>query len=366
MGKNSYQMEIEFRHIGNVSSIYAVFLRWKYDMTEQGICPEALKAARKRANGNRGITQGDLARQIGCSVDTVSRWERGATHRVRGHLREPLCKALGVNWDTLTTPPGPEQAKPVGLTRMQRWVSSHVPPALLLVARRYGVNPSDVLDIAPLLFLIAAERSLLERRRRLDEFRAVWNETEPRLLKISAHLGALVAVRNHEADEILEQEEKSLRERDILGNLIDHESRGEDDEGAFVHFIRSLTDGLPQDAVTSIESSYGGDRIVSYRLADDTLRELTGIAGDEQEEQILDHVRKGKIDLAKCLTARGKLDEASYRQWLRNALAVAEEASRRELIELFGGESSLKRFQESLRATVSDAPAADSQEGEIR
>ena len=80
-------------------------------MTERELlCPEALKAARKRANGKRGFTQAQLAEEIGCSKDTVSRWERGETSRVRAHLREPLCEVLGVDWDTLTTPPGPEAA----------------------------------------------------------------------------------------------------------------------------------------------------------------------------------------------------------------------------------------------------------------
>ena len=40
---------------------------------------------------------------------------------------------------------------------------------LQLVAIRYQVPPQDVLDIAPLLFVIVAERSLLERKQRLWE-----------------------------------------------------------------------------------------------------------------------------------------------------------------------------------------------------
>lgn len=323
-------------------------------MENDALNPAALKAARKRANGKRGFTQQQLAERIGCGKDTVSRWERGESRRVRAHLREPLCKALGVEWEALITPPGPpETPRPFGLTRMQRWVSRHVDPALLLVAERYGIRPSDVLDIAPLLFLIVAERSLLERRRRLDEIYAMQEEADRRVSEKSAHLGGIVVARSISADAMLEQEENSLGERDIFGHLIEYEFRGEDDEGPFVHFVRGLAEGLPRDAVTSIES-YGGDTIDNYRVADDTLRELTGVAEDESGVGILDYIRSGGIKFNECLNERRKRDDADYRQWLRDALAEAKEASDRELLE---------RFDEPTLAAVAESMASASQEG---
>lgn len=323
---------------------------------KDALCPAALRAARKRANGNRGFTQEQLAERIGCSKDTVSRWERGDVRRVRAHLRKPLCDALSVKWDALTSPPKPEAASQPALTRMQRWVSRHTPPALLLVAERYGIRPKDVLDIAPLLFLIAAERSLLERRRRLDEIYAVKDEAARRLWEKSAHLGGIVAAASYSAHNILDEEEKSLRGRDIFGSLIEYEHWDDGDEGPFVHFVRGLAEGLPQDAVTSIES-HDGDTIANYRVADDTLRELTGVAENEGESEILSYIRSGEIDLGECLSARRKRDEAGYRQWLQDALEEAKEASRRELIEIFG-ESALHK--------VSDIAAAAPQERNAR
>ena len=326
-------------------------------MENDALNPAALKAARKRANGKRGFTQEQLAERVGCGKDTVSRWERGESRRVRAHLREPLCKALGVEWEALITPPGPpETPRPFSLTRMQRWVSRHVPPALLLVANRYGIRPSDVLDIAPLLFLIVAERSLLERRRRLDEIYAMQEEADRRITERSAHLGGVIVARRDIAEEKLEQEEKSLRGRDIFGHLIEYEFRGDDDEGPFVHFVRGLAEGLPRDAVISIES-YGGDTIINYRVADDTLRELTGVAEDEGGVGILDYIRSGQIDLGECLSERRKRDDAGYRQWLQDALAEAEKASDRELLEWFG---------EPTLAAVAESVASASQEGEDR
>lgn len=321
------------------------------------LCPEALRAARKRANGNRGFTQEQLAERIGCSKDTVSRWERGDVCRVRSHLRLPLCEALSVEWDMLTTPPDPKSTpRPFGHTRLQRWVSRHVPPALLLVAWRYNIRAQNVLDIAPLLFLIVAERSLLERRQRLNEIYAIQGDAEQRLGEKSAHLGGIVAARSTSAEEMLEQEEKSLRARDIFGSLIKYEFRADDDEGPFVHFVRGLTEGLPQDAITSIEA-YGGATISNYRVADDTLRDLTDVAEDEEGRQILNHIWRGGIDLGKCLRARRKLDVDSYQQWLRDALAESKEASLRELIEEFG---------EEVLDEISDTVAAASEERNAR
>ena len=320
---------------------------------KDALCPAALRAARRRANGKRGFTQEQLAERIGCRKDTVSRWERGEVRRVRAHLRQPLCQALGVEWDALTSPPDDPEAtpRPFGPTRLQRWVSRHVPPALILVAERYGIRPKDVLDIAPLLFLIAAERSLLERRRRLDEIYAIQAEAERRLTEKSAHLGGTVAAGLMYADDMLATEEKSLRGRDIFGSLIEYEYRNDGDEGPFVHFVRGLAEGLPQGAVTSIES-HGGDTIANYRVADDTLRELTGIAENEGESEILSRIRSGGIDLGECLSARRKRDEAGYRQWLQDALAEAKEASGREVTEMIGelGKSELLEFLDTFKA----------------
>ena len=74
------------------------------DMTD-AINPQALKAARKR----RGMSQQELADEIhaiakGCTKDTVSRWERGTSSKIRSHLRKPLCHVLRVKWEKLTGP----------------------------------------------------------------------------------------------------------------------------------------------------------------------------------------------------------------------------------------------------------------------
>ncbi len=320
------------------------------------ICPAALKAARKQANRGRGLTQQGLADKIHCQKDTVSRWERGKSRRVRAHLREPLCRALGVEWDTLTRPPSEGTPWLLGLTRIQRYVSRHVEPALLLVARRYGITSTDVLDLAPLLFVIVAELSLLERQRRLDEIYALHEQIGDSVSENQGHLGRALRYTELFADETLESEKQSLQKRDIFGHLIEYDpwslTPTDDDDGPFVHFVRGLAEGLPPDAVTEIQS-YGGDMIRSYRVADDTLRELTGLAEDEEGHEILDHIREGKIKLNECLSRRRELDNAGYRQWLGDVLAQEKEADERELRAMFGGEQALAAFRESVGLSAS-------------
>ena len=301
------------------------------ETTDAGtIHPEALKAARKR----RGMSQEQLAETIGCTKDTVSRWERGKSCRVRAHLRKPLCEALGVRWEKLTAPPKPSSDTP-GVVRINLPISMDANASLHLVAERYNVRPRDVLELAPLLFLIVAERSLLERERRLEEFRAKLYEADEQYDDKGAHLRALVAAPSIAAGYGLDKEDESLEARDIFGRLIEYQHWNEGDEGPFVQFIRDLTKNLPKDAVTSINSA-DGDTIHNYRIADDTLRECTGISGDgERDERLLDRLRNGWIDLAECLRVKRDQDDASYRQWLLEELDRAEKEYRQFLDELY-------------------------------
>ena len=297
------------------------------------IHPEALKAARKR----QGMNQQQLADALKCTKDTVSRWERGATKSVRSYLRERLCKTLHVSWEKLTTPPEQtdrQQERILGMKWIKWAAPTNVRTALQLVALRYNVKPNEVLELAPLLFLIAAERSLLERRRRLEEIYATYDEMEEKVGSNAAHLGRILVARSTSADNQLDEEENSLEKRDVFGRLIRYESWTDGDEGPFVHFIRDLAKGIPEDALASIDS-FDGDMIDRYQVADDTLRERTGISeNEEQGKRLLHYIRVGSIDLFECQRAKRDRNEAGYRQWLLKELERCDEESERFFKEL--------------------------------
>ncbi len=269
------------------------------------------------------MTQEKLAEALKCSKDTVSRWERGSTRQVRPRLRDALCTVLRVKWEKLSGPP--EETNDPWIKTKQISVSMDRRNQLQLVAERYGVRVQDVLEIAPLLFVIVAERSLMWRRKRLDEMTAAWNGAEEALLDRSGHLGGVIAARSVSAEAQLQEEENSLDRRDVFGRSIEYQSWQEGNEGPFLHFVRELMEGLPEGAVPYIDSG-DGDMIDIYEVASDTLEKCTGLSRDNEEDcPIIGHIRLGFIDLGEFLRVRRDRDEPGYRQWLSDELERIKE-----------------------------------------
>ena len=279
------------------------------------IHPKALKVARKRRN----MTQEKLAEALRCSKDTVSRWERGSTKQVRSRLRSALCAVLRVEWVKLSEPPDEETRDP-WTRKKQISVDMDLRNSLQLVAERYGVRLQAVLELAPLLFIIIAERSLMWRQKKLKEIADVWNEAEETLLNKCGHLGGIIAARSVSATNRIQEEEKSLNQRDVFGRSINYQHWTEGSEGPFLHFVRKFMEGLPEGAVSDIES-INGDTIFGYTVASDTLEKCTGLSrNNEMDRHLIGHIRCGFIDFGECMRVRRDRDESGYRQWLSDEL----------------------------------------------
>lgn len=177
------------------------------------------------------------------------------------------------------------------------------------------------MTLAPLLFLIAAEGSLLERKRRLNELNEKIGEENRCLDQGLRHLEGRVASRNSHGKNPEDDERVSVESRDIFGRKLTTPGWDASEEedwmqqaNPFVNFIRDLAKEFPKDAVDSVES-YDGERIDNYWIAGDTLLEYTGISEkDDQGEELLEHIRNGYIGLATCLRVKRDRDEAGYRQ----------------------------------------------------
>ena len=261
------------------------------------IDPDALKAARER----RGLTQSQLAGTIGCGKDTVSRWERGHSLRLHPHHRESLCAALGVGWPALADA---GSGAPDGIS------GDDARAAFRLAAERYGVGVRDVMEAAPLLFAVAAERSLTERRQRLDAARAEAESAGRALADKAPWLGRAVA-------EAVRKEEKSIAENDISGRLVGAEGDGDDDGGPFARYLRDLAKDLPESAAALFAPAPEKD-------------DEPAATWDESEgrRRLMPHFRAGRVAVGDYLRARRERDEAGLRQWMSEALARAEREAR--------------------------------------
>lgn len=262
-----------------------------------GIDPDALKAARER----RGMTQAQLADALGCGKETVSRWERGRSRRLHPRHRESLCAALGVGWPALADAGA---GAPDGIS------GDDVDTAFRLAAERYGVGVRDVMEAAPLLFAVAAERSLTERRRRLDAARAEAESAGRALADKAPYLGRAVA-------EAVRKEEKSIAENDIFGRLVRAEGDGDDDRGPFARYLRDLAKDLPESVARGfVPAPEKGD-------------EPAATWGEnEGRRRLMPHFKAGRVAVGDYLRARRERDEAGLRQWVSEALARAEEEAR--------------------------------------
>lgn len=178
------------------------------------ISPDRLKELRRR---NR-LSQGELAQRSGISKDTISRLERGVLPGNRKHTIDQLSKALEVPPGVLTGElPLPDAGK--GRRRESRRqvpvrISGSALNALQLVSRRYQVPMIRVLEIAPVLFLFAAEESLDWRRQNLRSMKAAYQ-----MRRKFSHLN-VGFLPEKDADRVIAEEEKSISLNDILAETI--------------------------------------------------------------------------------------------------------------------------------------------------
>ncbi len=173
--------------------------------------PEALVEARKR----KGWTQSQLseATKPQINVSTISRIERGKPSRVRESTLKQFAAALEVQPDELCEVATSEP------DRVKVPMDTAARNALDLVIRRYGVGKRTIIDLAPLLFYIAAEQSLRNRRKRLEEIREAEDSLSNLQSKVQHLPPALVD------PTALDLEHSSIEQRDLFGRAHFGETR---------------------------------------------------------------------------------------------------------------------------------------------
>ena len=124
----------------------------------------------------QGLSRARLAERSRVSERTIQRWETGsgASRAVREHTLNQLAKVLRVEPDVLTgeSPLPVSSDNPAPRPQSVQIGAQVAPKARLaydLVRRRYGVTLTEVVNMAPLLFVLLAEGSLAWRRKMLEE-----------------------------------------------------------------------------------------------------------------------------------------------------------------------------------------------------
>ena len=199
------------------------------------------------------LSLAELARRSNVDKGTIHRIENGRSQRTRGNVVTNLARALNLEPAVLTAAEAELDAEPLsdeffGRSQMNMRISHEARNALTLVADRYGVRTHNIVELAPLMFLILAEDSLRTRSTRLEELRDARESIEKLGLRFP-HISERL-VNDWNATEIEDLEARSIARSDILGKILDSEPTQSDtrrldyDDGYHNPFVTHLRERL--------------------------------------------------------------------------------------------------------------------------
>jgi transcriptional regulator with XRE-family HTH domain len=309
-------------------------------MSKTVISSEHLKSLRSR---NR-LSQKQLAGKVGVDVGTVSRWERGAVATLRQGILGKLVEALKTTPEVLcgNSPLPDEQPEPLrgSAEKMNLAMDLQCRNALTLVARRYGVTRQEVVEVAPLLFYIAAEKSLEMRRTRLQ---AYVDSAEAAMAAVPTHLAPKWAYN----EEAVEQEEQSIAARDLFAEKV-HEVASRWDEfkdNPLAEFLnKSLREVLPDAGPVN----YASRSTPYYEICQDEAGKLVG--GDPDAIAAILTGRVGLHELSRELPKASPEERAA---WIRTN--ARQWATIDDILELeLGTEKSIPEHADANKASRAD------------
>lgn len=318
-----------------------------------------LKALRK----NKGLSRSALADKAGVSERQLARLESSDLKRraVRATTIKRIAKALGADVKQLSgAPPVAPKPTPREHGRVGVRVSAQLRLAFDLVGLRYGPTWRQLLELAPLLFVLLAEGSLAWRKERV----AVIDEAIRNLRELSDESQFSFAHCIEDIAEGLEYEKGSIANADLLRDDVRREQWEFAGDGEpFAAFLRKMAEDVGTEGAVKFERSYsavGWSNAIwgaePYMVCKDTLDELTG--GSEYAQWALVH---GDVQLSKIpkelLKPEAKDDRIA---WLESKLSDDE----RDRVEKFL-EPSLPLFNvkpnEGRSDTEAGHPAGESQ-----
>ena len=286
----------------------------------------------------RKLSRPDLKRDSGIAVRTIQRLENEPDEckSTREDTVKRLAKALDVEPGVLTgeldlpdanTAPVAEP-DPVGIGAK---IAPKVRLAYDLVKRRYGVNTTDLINMAPLFFALLAEGSLAWRREKLNQAGAIIEQLDE-IGEKSTHI--MFEISNHFSSEASAIEADSIDKGDIFGaSLFDDDSTdirmhfpdtGPFDpsvENPFATYLRKLGTDLAIPGIVEVDEGELGfgspEYFPDYNVNNDEINRISNDSTDARRS-----LETGFARLSEIPEELMSVDKAEERQeWLENHLA---------------------------------------------
>ena len=267
------------------------------------IDPERLRYLRKKQK----LSLVKLAKKTkhvnspGITEKTIQRLEATSQQNtaVREHTIESLVKALNVDPGVLTGDlPLPESDNMPDDNPDRVQIGAQIAPKTRLdydfIKRRYGVNATDIINMAPLFFVLLAEGSLAWRREKLDEAKEAYGH----LMQVDGFWNGGFEYCEEPRNEGIEREEDSITKADLFGDHLFFNDSNYDfpirpfdstKNNPFTHYLRKLAEELAASGVVDVDSGV-------LSLASNFKFPHYDICRDE-----LDHIANGSPDAKKAL-----------------------------------------------------------------
>ena len=246
------------------------------------IDPARLRILRER----KGFTRPQLGKLSGITERTIQRLEREPHQSQKTRedtvirLAKPLSVEPGVLTGELRLPESDEVP-----------VYDQAPKTRLaydLIKRRYGVSRTEIINMAPLFFVLLAEGSLAWRRKKLKEAEEAYDH----LMQIDGFWSGGSAYLQHGMDEGAGGEEESIDKADLFGEHLDDDMGKPFDSSKnnpFTYYLRKLANELDIPGIVGVDEGV-------LNIASDFKFPHYNICNDE-----LDHITNGSPDAQKAL-----------------------------------------------------------------
>jgi transcriptional regulator with XRE-family HTH domain len=279
----------------------------------------------RRLRRARGLSQEKLAERTGgpgepkIDKQTISRLERGERAKVRDRTVARLAQALSVvpadlTGDAPVSDTPRKESAPDSRSQLNVRIGTAYRNALTLVARRYRIEPSQIVELAPFLFVWAAEKSLCWRQERLSELSRKLADMKAVAYELR-HLSPQINITTY-VDDAVADEQSSINGRDLFGLSIKLNLAGigpdfdSDTENPFADFLRELVRSFSNVATFG---GWSASSSPAYRVCFEEAAELVG-----GERERADEILTGAIalnEMPKELRKHGMTRERA--EWVR-------------------------------------------------